>query len=121
MAKSNNIDLPKKIIRQHVSIAESNLHEKQVQTMYSKFQHKIAKLFKLTLADKYQYLFKVRYVGNVRLKQNDVLINSEGVIFVVIMETNRIAMIVSKDAYIEKPKVYDKLTVLEKGKEQTIK
>lgn len=102
-----------KVVRRHVAIRQSNLVEKELHTKYNKLQLFIAKTFKLNLLDAYQYLYRVEYYGTSRLKANDIVVNSQGVVFVVLKESNRLAMIVSKDSYTEKPKVYGSLTLLE--------
>lgn len=95
-----------------IKIRNSNLVQKELKTTYSKFQLLMAKIFKLNLLDSYQYLYKIDYLGNVRLKPNDIVVNSQGVVFVVLKESNRLAMLVSQKAFAEKPKMYGSLTLL---------
>jgi len=111
----------KKINRKSVSLINSELHEKRLMSKYKKWQHWIAKIIRVELADTYQYMYRIQYKGNARLKQGDAVVNSQGVIFAVAMESNRLAMIVTLDPYMEKPKVYDKLTILEKSMDEVSK
>ena len=104
----------KKVIRKHVLIQSSEQTERRVVSKYNKFQLLMAKILRVELADNYQYVFRLDYKGTVRLKPNDIICNDNGIIFLVMRETNRIAMLVSKDAYQEKPKMWGKLTIIDK-------
>lgn len=110
-----------KVNRKYVEIVNSNLEKKRLMSKYSKFQQWISKRFKLELADTYQYLFRIQYKGRVRLKVGDAVVNSQGVIFSVVMESNRLAMLASIDNYMEKPVVRGKLTILEKSTNEIAK
>lgn len=103
-----------KVTRKRVSIKTSQVTKKNLVSKYNKFQLWVAWLIRVQLADRYNYLFRIDYKGMTRLRPNDVVVNSEGVIFLVIQESNRLAMLVTKDAYMEKPKMYGTLTILEK-------
>tara|TARA_Y100000593_G_scaffold95011_1_gene198200 strand:+ start:7468 stop:7803 length:336 start_codon:yes stop_codon:yes gene_type:complete len=106
---------PKKVVRKHVKVKQYETVKKNLaKSRYNKFQLWIAKLFKLELLDTYQYLFRVEYFGSTRLNVNDIVFNSTGQIFVVIREQNRLAMLVSKDSWAEKPNMYGTLTILDK-------
>ena len=105
----------KKVSRKHVSITNSELIKKRVaKSKHSKFVLWVAGLFNLELKDQYQFLYRVSYKGGTKLKPNDIVCNSDGVVFVVVKEQNRLAMIVSKDFFGEKPNVRGKLILLDK-------
>ena len=105
----------KKVQRKHVLITNSELVKKRIAvSKYNKFQLWIAKVFKLELKDRYQYLYRIAYKGTTRLKNNDIVCNTDGVIFVVVKEESRLAMIVSKDFFGEKPSVRGKLIIIDK-------
>jgi hypothetical protein len=110
-----------KVIRKHVSIQASEMTEKRVMSRYKKWQLIIAKWIGVEVADNYQYLFRVDYKGNVRLRSNDIICNEQGVIFLVLKENNRLAMLVSKDASKDVPKMYGKLTILSKLEDENKK
>ncbi len=101
-----------KVIRKHVSVQASEMTEKQVISKYKKWQLWIAKIIKVDLADNYQYLFRIDYKGNARLRTNDIVCNSDGVIFLVIKENNRMAILVSQKAFPDKPKMFGTLTII---------
>lgn len=111
----------KKINRKSVSLVNSNLHEKRLISKYNKFQRWVAKIIRVELADTYQYMFRIQYKGNARLQQGDAVVNTQGVIFAVALESNRLAMIVTLDSYKEKPKVYGKLEIIEKSLDEVAK
>lgn len=102
-----------KVSRKHVKIRNSELIKKELKSEYKKWQLWAAKKIGVRVADSYQYLFRVEYFGLTRLKVNDIVVNSEGVIMLVIKESNRLAMLVTKDAYSEKPKVYGNLILID--------
>lgn len=101
-----------KVVRKHVSIQSAEQTEKRVISKYKKWQLWIAKKIKVEVADNYQYLFNIDYKGTTRLKRNDILCNSDGVIFVVLREQNRLAVLVSRDATINKPKMHGSLFII---------
>ena len=103
----------KKVIRDRVSILNSELTKKNLTISdHPKWKLLIIKWLNVEVRDKHQYLFRISYNGSAKLRANDVVANSEGVIFLVIQEANRVAMIVSKDSFYDKPKVYGSLTVI---------
>jgi len=103
-----------KVTRKHVSILKSELTKKNVSNSdHPKWKQRIIKLLKLEVRDKYQYLFRITYKGMVKLRPNDIVINSDGAVFLVLQEANRMAMIVSKDSFHNKPKVYGTLTIID--------
>lgn len=105
----------KKVTRKHVTILQSEVIEKRnVKSRHSKVKLWIANLLKFELVDNFQYVYRFSYKGAVRLKINDIVTNEQGVVFVVVREVNRMAMIVSQDHLISKPKVYGKLIILDK-------
>lgn len=102
-----------KVIRKFVSIQDSEVTEKKVVSKYKKWQLKAAKWIGVEVADNHQYLFRIDYKGNVRLKPNDIVVNEQGLFFLVPRESNRLAMLISKDALPEKPKMYGKLYIID--------
>lgn len=108
--------LKKRVKRKHVQILESEMVEKMLVTKYKKWQLFLAKLIKVEVNDAYTYLYRIRYKGSVKLKKNDVVFNSEQVLFGVLQENNRFAMISTAEAFVRRPKVYGNLTILEKSK-----
>lgn len=101
-----------KVIRKHVSVQASEMTEKRVISKYKKWQLWIAKIININVADNHQYLFRIDYKGAVRLRPNDIVCNSDGVIFLIIKENNRMAMLVSQDAFPDKPKMFGTLTII---------
>lgn len=108
-----------KVVRKRISIQSSQMTEKRAVSKYKKWQLWIAKIINVSLADNYQYLFRIDYKGNVRLRPNDIVCNSDGVIFLVIKENNRMAMLVSQDAFPDKPKMFGSLHVISNLKNKT--
>lgn len=113
----------KKVHKRFVTISQSEVIKKNLDTKYSKWQLRIAKMIKVEVADAYLYCFRINYKGNFKLKLNDVIINESGQIFAVLKELNRVAMVVSYDATTEKPLMYGKLVIVQKDfdKESKIK
>ena len=104
---------PNKVVRAKVSILNSELTKKNLTVSdHPKWKLLIIKWLNVQVRDKYQYLFRISYNGSSKLRANDVVANSEGAVFLVIQEANRVAMIVSKDSFYDKPKVYGSLTVI---------
>ena len=99
-----------------VHIKDSQVTEKKLVSRYNAFQRRVCKIIKVTPADSYQYCFRFQYYGNTRLKVNDLVINSEKIIFMIIKESNGLAMMVPSKAYINKPKVYGNLTIVDRKK-----
>ena len=110
-----------KIVRKRISVQASQMTEKKAVSKYKKWQLWIAKKIKVDLADNYQYLFRIDYKGTVRLKPNDIVCNSDGVIFLVLKENNRMAMLVSQDAFPDKPKMFGSLTIISNLKNKSKK
>lgn len=110
-----------KIVRKRVSIQSSEMTEKRVISKYNKFQLLIAKIINVNLADNYQYLYRIDYKGAVRLRPNDIVCNSDGVVFLVIKENNRLAMLISQDAFPDKPKMFGSLHVISNLKDKSKK
>jgi len=102
-----------KVVRERVSILNSELTKKNLTVSdHPKWKLMIIKWLDVQVRDKYQYLFRISYNGTARLRANDVVTNSDGAVFLVIQEANRVAMIVSKDSFYDKPKVYGSLIVI---------
>ncbi len=101
-----------KIVRKRISIQSAEQTEKKAVSKYKKWQLWIAKIIKIDLADNYQYLFRIDYKGNTRLRQNDIVCNSDGVVFLVLKENNRMAILVSQDAFPDKPKMFGSLVII---------
>jgi len=108
----------KKVNRKTITVLESNLIRSVLVSKYKKWQQKLAKILKVRLADAYERGYKIRYKGSTRLKNGDVLFNSEQVLFYVAQEHNRTAIIVTAEATVTKPSVRGTLTILEKPKEK---
>lgn len=104
-----------------VHIKNSEVTERKLYTKYAKWQLWLAKLVGITPEDKYQYCFRFQYFGTTRLKVNDIVTNSEKVIFMIIKESNGLAMMVASKPYINKPKVYGNLIIVDRQKPKQIK
>ena len=108
-----------KVVRKHVVVQEFEVIDTRlIKSKYNKFVLWLAKVFNWDLKDNLQYVFRVRYTGGTRLQINDVVINKQGVIMVVVREANRIAMLVTRDSFSEKPNLYGKLTIIIDEKEK---
>tara|TARA_R110000822_G_scaffold127454_1_gene262962 strand:- start:15329 stop:15664 length:336 start_codon:yes stop_codon:yes gene_type:complete len=101
----------------YIKLRESNVENKQLKSRYNKFQLLIAKWLGVELKDSFVYTFRIRFYGG-RLKEGDVLANSENVAFVVIDVANNLALIMTYGAFTQKPKVYNTLTIVPKRKEK---
>lgn len=112
--QSNNKN--KKVQRKFVTIKNSELLKTHLNTKYKKWQLKIAKWIGVEVADTYQYSFRIDYVGSARLKVNDVVSTQDGELFGVMREQNRIAVLASSIAYVNKPVMRGKLYIIEKPK-----
>lgn len=104
----------KKIVRKKVTVKNFELTKRNLKSKYSKWKLFIAKRLNLELADNYQYLFRIQYYGSARLSPNDIVVTKQGIIFVVVQEHNRMAMVVTKDAFPNKPSLHGHLIILEK-------
>ena len=103
-----------------IRIINSQVESSRVVKTHNKFQRLMGWVFKLSLADKTQYQFRIQYSGNYRLRLNDVVTNRDSVLFAVMQERNRYALIVSAGGYTTKPFMRDKLYVLPKSKTKKI-
>ena len=111
----------KKIIRKTVSVSKSEILEKHLKSKYNKFQRFVSKhILRVHLADAYEFLFRVQYKGSAKLKVNDIVVNSQGVMFAVLREENRIALIVSMGSFVKEPYIKGTITIMEKIKENKI-
>tara|TARA_R110000772_G_scaffold35637_4_gene85763 strand:+ start:363 stop:719 length:357 start_codon:yes stop_codon:yes gene_type:complete len=96
-----------------IKLKKSNVVKKERKSKYSKWQLQISKWIKVEPLDTYQYFFKIQYYG-AKLKEEDIIANSENVAFMVISVLNDIAIIMSYGAFSQKPKVYGSLTIVPK-------
>jgi hypothetical protein len=104
----------KKIIRKKVKVKQYEMTKRHIDvSKYNKFQLWIAKLFKLDLLDAHKYVFRIEYYGQTRLKPKQAVVNSQGVVFVVLREQNRVAILVTLYSCFDKPNLYGDLTLLE--------
>lgn len=95
---------PKKHQRNHVVIQLCNLEKKRVaESQYKKWQLNICKWIKVTPKEKEQYLFQIKYKGNIRLVHGDVIANKDGIMFGVIQEKKWDARIVTLDGQSNSP------------------
>ena len=78
----------------------------------SKFKRFVANIFGIHIAEKYRYSFRITYTGQKRLKVNDVVATEQGVVFLVLDELNRMAVIVSKEPYQVIPVVNGRVYIL---------
>lgn len=111
----------KKVSRKTVQIKKAELTRKEPsKSHYNKFQIWVAKKLKLVLQDHNRYLYRIQYTGSTRLKPDDIVFSTQGVMFIVVKEENRLAMILSENAMPERPAVYGTLTILEKSENEAI-
>lgn len=104
----------KLIMKKKVKVKHFELTKKEnAESGYNKIQLFAAKIFKLDLKEKYRYLFRVQYYGSNTLKINDIVFNKDGVIFIVLKEVNRLAMVLTKDAHDSPPHLHGQLTIFE--------
>lgn len=108
---------PLKNQRKHIKVLNYALEKERVaKSQYNKFQRLVAKLIRVKLADKQQYLFQIHYKGNVKLAHGDVIANKQGVIFGVIQgNNNREARIVTLDGFVQKPNMNGTFLFIDKG------
>lgn len=111
----------KDVVGNIVRIKNSTVTEKRLVTKYSKFQLLVSKFIGVIPEDSYQYCFRIEYFGSIRLKVRDLVINSEKVVFMVVKESNGLAMLVASKAYNTKPKVFGSLTIVDREKQKTLK
>jgi hypothetical protein len=88
------------------------LLESKLQTKYNKFQHFIAKLFKLVLADTYYHVFRINYKGNARIKKDMLVMNEQGYLFKVADVRNRTMILVTIQPLLQRPKMNGKIVII---------
>lgn len=96
-----------------IKIRNDETVKRELVSDYNKFQLLLCKWFKILPLDSYRYYFRIEYYGN-KIKEDDVLMNSQNILFVVLKVTNNMALLISHGAFSEKPKIYDKLHIVEK-------
>jgi hypothetical protein len=101
-----------------ISISESTFVEKKIKSnvftkTYNKFQLKIAKWLKLKLESEkqYEYAFRINYKGK-SLRKDDILINSDGRVFVVLRTMQRMALILTAKPEENEPSIFGTMRVL---------
>lgn len=100
----------------NVSMQQNNLVKTELVSRYKKWQLKICKWIKVQPSDAYRYMYRVTYKGNARLKVDDVVTNEQGVIFYVLKEENRIAVLSSYQPLLRRPQMVGKLFIQIKPK-----
>lgn len=111
--KENNV-----LLKKFVTIGKSEVVKKHLNSKYKKWQLMIAKWIKVELADTHQYAMRITYKGANSLKINEVVSTEDGELFMVINSTLNVAVLASSEAYSYKPKMYGKLYILPKPKQQ---
>lgn len=96
----------------HVNVNKSEYIANDKQKDIPKWKLFIAKIFKIPVVEKYLFSFRVSYTGQTRLKPNDVVYDDRGIIYLVIQEIHRVAVIVTKDAQQVKPNPKGRLIIL---------
>ena len=109
----------KKHVYEFVNIKKSEVLKKNQTSTVNRFQKFICWVIRVVPANTYQYMIRIHYSGRVRLKKNDVVINKQGLQFVVVREENRYALILSMPDVVDKPYIYEKLYLLPKPKSKT--
>lgn len=81
----------KKISNKQVKVKDvQNLGGKEIH-LHNRFQLFVCKLFKITPATAFRYNLSVKYYGTTRLKPKDIVTDSQGNIYTVLHENNRVA------------------------------
>lgn len=97
----------------------ANKKGKEIDSHYNKLQRIIANIFKLELAEKYQYLYRLHYKGT-SLRHKDVLSSKHGILFMVVNEQNKRARIVTLDSYKDEPNFRSGLVLIEEAREREL-
>ena len=95
-------------------VVKSELVQKILKSKYNKFQRLISKWIKVEPADFHEYLIRIKYKsGNTVLKEDDIVNNRHGVIFVVIktLPLEKLAIIATVQPQKEKPLMYGTFNV----------
>jgi hypothetical protein len=104
----------KKVVRKKVKVKQYEMTKRHMDaSKYNKFQLWAAKLLKLDLMDAYKYVFRIEYYGSTKLRTKDIIVNEQGVVFTVLKEQNRVALIVTPYSCLEKPTLYGDLVIFE--------
>lgn len=98
-------DQVKKIEGKKVSIRSVDFVKKQKIKGYNKFQLFLCKIIMVRPAIHYVFFFNINYYGRNNLQVKDVLTDSEGNIYTVINNINRVALIASYTKFQDKPNI----------------
>lgn len=109
-----------KAIAFSVSIAKTAFIEKKRKSTsltkkYNKFQLRVAKSLKLELdaEHEYSYAYRIEYKTSTKaLRQDDILLNSDGRAFIVLQVMPKMALIVTVKPSVDKPSIYGTFRVL---------
>lgn len=95
-------------------VGNFEITSKQLKSKYPKWKLFLAKKLGLDLKDNYSFLFRVQYHGSSKLLPDDLVVNEQGVYFVVLKEHNRLAMLATLDPLPVPPTLYGKIAVIKK-------
>lgn len=103
-----------KIKKKQFYIIKSDLKKREKKTIYKKWQLKICEWINVEANDSYLHLFMIKYRSNVTMiNKDDIIINSQGVVFTVLKTSKKMAMIVTAKPSIGVPRVVGTMAVIE--------
>lgn len=116
---------PKKKLKKRkvINVQKVQILQTERVSRYKKWQLKICKWIKVEPADNYTYLVRIQYSGAHSIKPhiNNIIINTEGTLFTVIKESNRIAVIASLGALPNRPNLYGSFFIHESSETEKSK
>jgi len=101
-------------VKNNFNVIRSELVQKNLKSRYNKFQRLISKWLRVEPADFHEYAIRIKYKsGNTVLKEDDIVINRHGTLFVVIktLPLEKLAIIVTVQPQKEKPLMYGTFNV----------
>lgn len=101
----------KQMVNKRVKIKKHEVLQKKEEASIPKWKNLIAKIFKIPVATRHRYLFRVEYYGSAKLRPNDVVTDDNNVIYTVLQEANRLAMVLTYKTHESKPSLHGQLTI----------
>ncbi|WP_439132965.1 hypothetical protein [Polaribacter sp.] len=104
-------DKVKKVTGKKISVRKADVIRREKFLGYNKFQLFICKLIRVRPAFHYTYIFNINYTGSHNLQIKDVLTDSDGNIYTVLKNLNRVAVIASYTKFQDKPNILGSMNI----------
>ena len=97
-----------------IKVRKHNLIDTRQEVAFKKWKLWLCKFIKIPILHRYQFIYNIEYyAGNIY--KGDVVVNSQGVAFLIMSEGNKMATMISHDPKSEQPRVSGLFNVISKA------